>query len=412
MVLTSNVGTVVLLLLIGQFVLAGVWELKQQSIGIRRYDPRLEFSMYDGFEDKLTFAKEFAEARKMTLHPHYMWKTKPYTGKYVNIDEDGHRKTIKNPDPEAKKVFMLGGSTLWGEGSPDDGTIPSYLQAKLGNGYNVTNMGQTGFTSVQELSYLLDRLTKGDVPDIVIFYDGVNDGFTTVYSPAERRSLHNVEQMLGFKPEPTTLGTALRDVYQGSGYAILPKFLKFLPASTDAQHQGWDEKIAPKVAENVQHTLNDYEELMKQVNALAETYGFEVYHFWQPNLFSDKRPVQGDEEHPLAEASTTWVNSQKDLYKAARKRFSGREANGIFYIGDVLDDMGPTYIDWCHITPEGNARVADAIYVRLKDRLASVAANPALTDVKASIPAADTSNKVAIHSNVDSKNVLSSENPR
>ncbi|MGE0200170.1 MAG: SGNH/GDSL hydrolase family protein [Candidatus Melainabacteria bacterium] len=371
LLITSNVGTVVLLLVVGHFLLAGLWELKQQTVGIKRYDPRLLYEMYDGFPDKMAFAREYIEARKMSLQPHVMWLTNPYKGKYIQIDENGIRRTIKHPRPDARKVFVLGGSTLWGEGSPDKDTIPSQLQARLGDGYDVTNMGQTAWTSVQELNYLLGRLSAGDIPDIVIFYDGVNDGFTTLYSPAKPRSIHNIEKVLGFHTAPTSWGTILTDVYNQSGYKVLEKVLKTNSTGGESNTSQWDEKVAPKIDENVTTTLDEYDQLIRQVQALSKVYGFKTYFFWQPYLFSDHREPVGDEKIPYGEASATWIDAEKKLYTAARQRFSRREKEQVYFIGDVLDEAGPVYIDWCHISPKANGLVADAMFSRIVRTLGS-----------------------------------------
>lgn len=64
---------------------------------------------------------------------------------------------------------MMGGSTTWGEGVPDADTMPSQLQKILGPGYDVYNFGDIAYTSVQELAYLQERLTRGDIPDVVVF---------------------------------------------------------------------------------------------------------------------------------------------------------------------------------------------------------------------------------------------------
>ena len=96
--------------------------------------------------------------------------------------------------PDAKTIFMFGGSTLWGTGSPDRNTIPSELQALLGPEYDIYNFGETGYVSTQELNYLLHRLSLGDIPDTVIFYDGVNDGYAGAYSPSIPRDPQNLRE--------------------------------------------------------------------------------------------------------------------------------------------------------------------------------------------------------------------------
>ena len=85
-------------------------------------------------------------------HPYVYWRRKPYTGKYINIDEKGLRKTIYPIDEPVKKkpvkkVFMFGGSTMWGSGVKDEFTIPSLVGsglAKQSIHAEVTNFGESG----------------------------------------------------------------------------------------------------------------------------------------------------------------------------------------------------------------------------------------------------------------------------
>lgn len=167
------------------------------------------------------------------------------------------------------------------------------------------------------------------------------------------------------RPQRVTLSSAARDLYEQSNYAKLQKLMKLLPQSSHSADGAWDQKIAPHIARNVQMTLDDYEAFIRQTKALAREYGFKVYFFWQPNLFSDRRQLRGYEPQLFEGASPTWVRSMRALYTAARRRFSGREAEGVYYVGDMFDETGPVYIDWCHVSPAHNQRVARVIADRL-----------------------------------------------
>src|SRR5262245_38830380 len=90
------------------------------------------------------------------------------------------------------KVFVFGGSTIWGTGSPwrtgspDWGTIPAYLQAGLAKRETrpvcVVNFGESAYVSSQSVIMLLTRLHAGDVPDLTLFYDGPNDVYAAFQS--------------------------------------------------------------------------------------------------------------------------------------------------------------------------------------------------------------------------------------
>jgi len=180
------IGITVLLLIIGHYAIGGARYIKHSIKGIRTgqaHTDDLKLSpAFAGFDDYDEYFTEIKKV-KMNVVPYYHWRRGSFDGKAVSIDNDSIRKTIKSPNDNAKKVFMFGGSTTWGTGTPDRYTIASYLQKLLGEEFDVYNFGETAFVSVQELNLLLENLSNGFIPDIVIFYDGVNDVFASLYSP-------------------------------------------------------------------------------------------------------------------------------------------------------------------------------------------------------------------------------------
>jgi len=262
--------------------------------------------------------------------------------------------------PGKQKVFMFGGSTMWGTGSKDAHTIPSFLQASLGDKYAVYNYGETGYVSAQELNYLLYLLANGNIPDIVIFYDGVNDGYAGAFSPAIPRDPQNVREH--FKhADPGFVGT----LFQKSNYG---KFVKYL-----AQQKGntvWEEKIKNDISANAAGVITMYEAHIKQVEALAKTYGFKAFFFWQPNILSGTKPLVPYEKVIFDRHEGVSFQAQNSVYHDAKKAFSNREKENIFFIGDIFNTTEEgLYIDWCHVAPEGNRIVSDTIYRNIKKAL-------------------------------------------
>ena len=86
--------------------------------------------------------------------------------------------TIKPPDTH--RIFMIGGSTMFGAGATSDKTtIPGYTQQFLGEnntGFNleVINAGIQGADSNTELKLIEQKLVRLS-PDLIIVYDGWND---------------------------------------------------------------------------------------------------------------------------------------------------------------------------------------------------------------------------------------------
>ena len=102
--------------------------------------------------------------------------------KSININSLGFRGgefSAEKPD-SIYRIFMLGGSTMFGHGATSDQTtIPGYLQKSFQNYYEnfqieVINAGIQGADSFAELDLVETKLSNY-APNMVIIYDGWND---------------------------------------------------------------------------------------------------------------------------------------------------------------------------------------------------------------------------------------------
>jgi len=148
-------------------------------------DYRIKADTHSGASWAEPYYKEFAGLGLLGWKSYVYWRRNPSHGNYININQDGLRKTYSeegsNNTGSKIKVFMFGGSTLWGAGARDDYTIPSFFAKEtIGNGINceVVNFGQSGYVSTQEVIEMMLQLQKRNIPDVVIFYDGINDTFS------------------------------------------------------------------------------------------------------------------------------------------------------------------------------------------------------------------------------------------
>ena len=122
-------------------------------------------------------------SRNAIFDDYVMFKERSFTGKYINISEAGFRHSKDQgpwpPDPQNLNVFVFGGSTTFGYGLPDWQTVPSFLQEGLSGQVkkrtSIYNFGVGWYYSTQERILFEKLLSKGHVPHIAIFIDGVND---------------------------------------------------------------------------------------------------------------------------------------------------------------------------------------------------------------------------------------------
>ena len=325
------------------------------------------------------FWKEEAQRRKGHnggYVPFRIWGTPEWHGTYVNNDKYQFgvvRRTIDNLAPECKKrtiadVWMFGGSTLYGSGVPDWATIPSLLSTELNQLPNhcvaITNFGTEAYNSNQELLLLLEQLKAGRRPDLVIFYDGVNDSYTGTYQPG-MATAHMQYAQISARVESKLAGKL---EFLRHSYALL-LVRRMLLSKQKQDPVAIEAETKAKAAE----TLDNYEANLAMVRALAGIYHFKVFAFWQPSLAYGSKPIvpyeadliRVDTNSPDGSA----LKPMRFAYQEAERRSAAN--HGFVFLGDVLDsERGPLYLDEWHLGPKGNQIVAGEIAKRLPPDLA------------------------------------------
>lgn len=326
--------------------------------------------------DSATLFAEFRDTFPVAYQPYTVWSRRPYTGEMTNVDERGNRVTHHGSGrKDALDVWMFGGSTMWGTGAPDDQTIPSHLADILnrwGVDTNVRNLGETAYVSTQEVVSLLRELQSGGRPQVVVFYDGVNDSTSAALwpeAPGAHENLPDIRRRFEDDPESgpvamlrsTRLYSAARDIADrlrggesrvGDGSAEVP----FREAATRA-------------ADVVQANY-------RAVAALGTEFGFTPVFVLQPALGVGDKPLAQSEEGILSRAMrdparATTVRMYIELREELRRRpETARNPARINDLSDMFSELSDaTYIDWAHITGAGNRLVAERISEVLTDRL-------------------------------------------
>lgn len=305
------------------------------------------------------FRREYQRAHTKKFHPYVMWRTAPFHGEYINVDEDGIRRTEGSRCVEgAYRVFAFGGSTMWGVGSPDWGTIPSYLSAaleqRLGAPICVVNFGEHGWVSTQSLMQLIGEVDAGNVPDLVLFYDGINDTYSAVRNRVAGAHLEigRFRSRLEER-EPA----ALAWLRQRAVYRLAARVRGAPPAAPAPP-------LSDELAQAVVDTwLNNY----RIVATLAREYGFDYRFFWQPNLIVCGRTLTPEEERLRRGLEPEEADFVARVYARMRAAVGDGRAK-LYDIADVFDGgSAQPYVDWMHLTPDGNREVANAIAASIGD---------------------------------------------
>lgn len=130
-------------------------------------------------------AEGWGGGMEIDYQPFVEYASRPRAGKHFNIREPGFRVPsggATNLNGPNKRIFVFGGSTVFGMGVSDNETIPAYLQEAFREAgrddVDVFNFSTVGYYSTQE-RILFERLINlGYVPDLTVFVDGLNDSIS------------------------------------------------------------------------------------------------------------------------------------------------------------------------------------------------------------------------------------------
>lgn len=100
------------------------------------------------------------------------WRPEPIKLTYTTIKKP-YNTRYSLGEKLYQSTWFFGGSTMWGWGVSDSGTIPSIYHTKTD--LPVFNFGEQGWTSRQSLNQFISAIGDGNIPSTVIFYSGIND---------------------------------------------------------------------------------------------------------------------------------------------------------------------------------------------------------------------------------------------
>jgi hypothetical protein len=310
------------------------------------------------------FWRESGRAESYRYEPFVGWQHRPFAGELVNVDENGLRRTPgADCRAEAWRIFTFGGSTLWGWGSPDWGTIPAQLQkelnARLENPVCVTNFGEDSYVSTQEVVALLRHLQLANIPQTVIFYDGVNDVVGAWRTG--RAGVHPAVPEMVARFEGARAPT-LAWIKTSRLFWLLQRLRRSAGGgAASARIAGLQATPGPTSADMASAVVDVYLSNYRAVTSLGSQYGFESYFFWQPQLGIGRKSLTAQEEEILSQADPDLRKLTEDSYKALSSRAAAHDR--LWDLSDVFDDSSEqVWIDDCgHVTPRGNEIVAERI---------------------------------------------------
>jgi len=324
-------------------------------------------SAYPGLSWANTLADEWKPSNRYSYEAYVGWERKPFHGQTINIEEPGgvRRSANSHCDETTYTIWMFGGSTIWGYGSPDWLTIPSLLAekyARSGRRVCVKNFGEKAWVNTQEMIKLILELKRDErKPDLVVFYDGPADVWESYQSG--RGGVHqNFEDT--------------KRLFEGHAAANSGSFNYLLDSNTarllfqqrlqNSMHQ----TSAKNEEEIARRALKCYLENVHLIEALGQQYGFKPAFFWEPTISTGHKVLTPVEEE-ARDAARKQTPGLDEASEAAYAMLKPECHAPIFCIADALDSATDTvYFDENHVSAEGNGLITERIYDLLQDRSA------------------------------------------
>ena len=345
--------------------------------------------------------------------PYVYVRNPKFEAPHHSVDHLGHRVTPlpapASPGGPTVRVFFMGGSTTFGWFQRADHTIPAEaarrLQTQIGNNarVDVTNFGVPGHTFTQEVLELILQLRAGARPDVVVFYDGINDVMATVQN--KRAGLpqnegNRVEDFVRGRREASEnkpgLVNDLLTAKHMLGAAL--SRIQFAKRIVNWVRATGSSTAAPSnPAELAKNIVQMHAENARIVEALAASYGFQPIYVWQPALLSTRKPLTAHETWLRRAEVGNFVRTMRDVHMTvptligpAMKPIAG---DRFIEMTDLFrDDPDEIFVDWSgHTYERANPRIVDALMPRLGAAVSWVMSRPSSVEVPHSgMPTAST----------------------
>lgn len=362
--LAANLGVLVGLLAVVNLTSAVVLAVAgRPASGV---DPRAKLANYDDHVRAELMFKELHMLRA-AYEPFEEWTLRPFQGLTTTVDSSGSRvqPNAKIAPPSETVVHFFGGSTMFGTGSEDGETIPAQF-AQLNTGVAVENHGRSGFNTRQNLEQLISLLNRGERVDVAVFYFGVNDVASLCRRDASINGHEQEARMRELLDTPSRQRSrgrvqAIYDPLLSQTVQLAGKVVRRLrgpqpaPGTTQVYRCAGDADRTEAVVDVVKRNLTIARDLVSSAGGQFIAVLQPVIYVGQPevaHLGGNVSPIVGLREqfeavYPMLREQATTTDWWFDDTNA----FDGNER---------------FYIDYCHVSPNGNRRMASRIASHLE----------------------------------------------
>jgi lysophospholipase L1-like esterase len=365
--------TVVLLILI-EIISAISFKITEvRQGGLENAQASAALSVYKSQPWAATYWREEVAAFKVLYEPYVLWRRAPYKGETIVIEDDGVRRTAHSDcSGQNYTIWIFGGSTMWGAGSPDWLTIPSLLAEqyeKSGAPVCVRNYGTSAWVSTQETIEFMQEMKRASrKPDLVIFYDGANDAFSlyqsgTIDVPQNndriKSKLQSGDPMQTGWNHPRS-NSIFQMFLDSKTFQSISRIGASLHRARNPSQSSFSRQLSGDLVQEQMDVA--YLKNLDLISVLGRQYGFKYAFFWQPVMLVGRKRLSGEEKIILHKTLAT-NSGMQETFEKMYSLAQSQTRQDFFDIADALDKRDDTiYIDFAHLSPEGNRLVAERMY--------------------------------------------------
>jgi lysophospholipase L1-like esterase len=352
------IGATLLLILFLEVACGLIYHLLPGKSGPEYFQKSASYKNFPWIRD---YDQELFSSYNTAWRPYVYWRRTPFQGKYINLDARGIRYTVPGVVSGSKvsqkvKIFMFGGSTLWGEGVRDRFTIPSLVAQDLAAHHlnaAITNFGEVAYVNTQELIELVLQLERGHIPDVVIFYDGYNDVYAALQNQAAGFTQFEWKRELEYNI--STRYHKLKNVFllNTLDRFYLGKMIKSLSNKLSYQ-KPFSQPSKTLKKDIVEVYLNN----LKIISALGKAYGFVSLFYWQPVIYTKNNLTPFEKKFATEPLGALYKQAQAEM-QAKSPEFAPYhffDISGLFATANH-----EVYLDYCHVNEAANQIIAQRI---------------------------------------------------
>jgi lysophospholipase L1-like esterase len=263
---------------------------------------------------------------------------------------------------------QLFGRVPYGDSAATKNTIPSSFVKITEDKYRVLNFGETSYNPFQGYLFLKLQTIKQNInPDVIVSYDGVNSGGSIFGHNREKQIKEIMKGEDSEDKEKEEEKLSLKNFFWNP-MQILASKIKSKFNAEDTKKEYKEEPITDdKVRNYARMLLNDW----LQIQKMAEEKNSEFIAILQPNAFvgSPKTKHLNLKDKKKRNWDTYYQKLYSQILKLIKQEPKYQKLNDNFLnLTDAFDNDEYIYIDFCHVSPNGNKIIAKKIYDYIKNK--------------------------------------------